>query len=233
VSRNPAARRQRLSSLSIVARNTDLMFEVERKFTLQSCDAERIRGDDSFLACGTKTIVDEYYDNRSLTLTTKDTWLRHRGENWELKVPAMVDASGITQYQEICGVAGVAEHLSVNLDSEDLFSLALDRQGFQVFAEIRTTREMFRKQGLEIVLDSTDFGYCVGEVEILVSRREDIDAAADKILKFLKVHGLTDSDICSEPAGHTKQAAGKVDTYLRTYRPDHYQALVTAGVVKQ
>jgi len=35
---------------------------------------------------GVKTIVDKYYDDGSLSLTTHDLWLRQRGSSWELKV---------------------------------------------------------------------------------------------------------------------------------------------------
>ena len=63
----------------------------------------------------------------------------------------------------------------------------------QVFANIETTREVFQKDGFELVLDSTQFDHCVGEVEKLVVRREDMEQAASDIAQFLVDHGLTNT----------------------------------------
>jgi hypothetical protein len=53
-------------------------------------------------------------------------------------------------------------------DGEMALATALERAGVSVFAEIVTTRETFRHgtnlRTFEMVLDSTDFGHCVGEV---------------------------------------------------------------------
>jgi len=56
-------------------------------------------------------------------------------------------------------------------DGEMALATALERAGVSAFAEIVTTRETFRHgtnlRTFEVVLDSTDFGHCVGEVRRL------------------------------------------------------------------
>jgi hypothetical protein len=75
---------------------------------------------------------------------------------------------------------------------------------------------------LTVDLDRTDFGYRVGEVEIVVSDRQDVDAAWQDIATFLKELIPTSNDVDQEPLG-------KLELYLMKHRLDFYRACVQGG----
>ena len=62
--------------------------EVERKFAAGDPSALRQRIEASGgRVLGEKSFNDQYWDSAQCTLTRRDTWLRRRQEQWELKVP--------------------------------------------------------------------------------------------------------------------------------------------------
>ena len=62
--------------------------EVERKFAAGDPSALRQRIEASGgRVLGEKSFNDQYWDSVQCTLTRRDTWLRRRQEQWELKVP--------------------------------------------------------------------------------------------------------------------------------------------------
>ena len=62
--------------------------EVERKFAASDPSALRQRVEaNGGLVLGEKAFNDQYWDNAQCTLTRRDTWLRRRQDQWELKVP--------------------------------------------------------------------------------------------------------------------------------------------------
>ena len=71
------------------------------------------------------------------------------------------------------------------------------------------------------VVDSQDFTYNIGEIELMVNDKSEIENAIEKIMVFTKEQNLAIAPV-----------RGKVIEYLRKMKPKHYQALVQAGVVK-
>ena len=71
------------------------------------------------------------------------------------------------------------------------------------------------------IVDFQDFIYNIGEIELLINDKSDIENAIEKIMLFAKEKNLTIAPV-----------RGKVVEYLKRIKPDHYQALVYAGVVK-
>ena len=62
--------------------------EVERKFAASDPSALRQRVEaNGGQVLGEKAFNDQYWDNAQCTLTRRDTWLRRRQDQWELKVP--------------------------------------------------------------------------------------------------------------------------------------------------
>ena len=62
--------------------------EVERKFAAGDPSALRQRVEASGgRVLGEAAFNDQYWDSAQCTLTRRDTWLRRRQEQWELKVP--------------------------------------------------------------------------------------------------------------------------------------------------
>ncbi|KAM8962136.1 thiamine-triphosphatase [Pelodytes ibericus] len=173
---------------------------------------------------------DSYFDSTDLSLTLNDVWLRKRGDNWELKHPPKRGARGLngasTLYQELTCEAEIMCRVSEELGVPCVLSLeALD---LKEFARFVTTRRRFLLPSLDgiahkvyIDLDLTDFGFAVGEVEVLVQTKEEVQSAMQKVEDVCRKLGvLSDSPV-----------AGKMSTFLQRNRPDHYQQLLAAHVL--
>uniref|UniRef100_A0A671QLY2 Thiamine-triphosphatase n=1 Tax=Sinocyclocheilus anshuiensis TaxID=1608454 RepID=A0A671QLY2_9TELE len=91
------------------------------------------------------------------------------------------------------------------------------------FAEFKTERCSYtleREAGaVRVDLDQADFGYCVGEIEVLVPEGGDMNAALQRITgTAILLH-------CE------KKVKGKMDVYLQRYRPEHYAKLLSAHIL--
>ncbi|XP_016301537.1 thiamine-triphosphatase-like isoform X1 [Sinocyclocheilus anshuiensis] len=93
------------------------------------------------------------------------------------------------------------------------------------FAEFKTERCSYmleREAGaVRVDLDQADFGYCVGEIEVLVPEGGDMNAALQRITGIAAELGLS----CE------KKIKGKMDVYLQRYRPEHYAKLLSAHIL--
>ena len=159
------------------------------------------------------TMVDWYFDlpAPNWVLAPQDYWLRYRekeqGGSWELK-RAGRHGGGTTLYEEIKGLEGFNMALSVvpSFAQDNINRIPKTFDGFTVpelpvpsalvpFARIETRRstwffpetrngscDPFR--GLSVVLDSTNFGHMVGEVEALVYDEKDISVAREKVVRY-------------------------------------------------
>jgi adenylate cyclase class IV len=200
------------------------MFEVEQKFLLSEKDLNKLVEDAEFL--GEKKFVDQYFDTAEYNLTKNDIWLRKRGESFELKIPVAESfESSTNQYQEIEGEEKIREIFAIpKIKSfvEDIFDL-----GYSCFCECQTTRKKYQKGKFIIDLDEveyadSDFKYCLAEVELLVENKDDIQKAEAEILEFAKSLNL-----------EVSRVRGKVLEYLKREKPEHYQAIKDAGVLKE
>jgi thiamine-triphosphatase len=73
-------------------------------------------------------------------------------------------------------------------------------------------------------LDTTDFGYAVGEVERLVTKASDIEAARRDLQTWLET--VLGKDALAGPP-----PVGKLEYYLQTQQPHVYNILVEEGLV--
>jgi hypothetical protein len=74
-----------------------------------------------------------------------------------------------------------------------------------------------------IDIDAVEFGeftYRIGEIELTIADPSQSEGAIARIREFAASRGLTLAPV-----------RGKIIEYLRRVKPDHYQALVAAGVV--
>ena len=100
------------------------------------------------------------------------------------------------------------------------------------FARIETHRSSWEPKdtnspytGLIVDLDRTDFGYTVGEVEMVVNSEEDVEAARQRVSQL--VHTLTaDSAVAGD-----SPAIGKLEYYLVLNRKDQYEACIRSGSI--
>ncbi|TRY55768.1 hypothetical protein DNTS_008484 [Danionella cerebrum] len=101
----------------------------------------------------------------------------------------------------------------------------LNEFGLTCFAEFRTERCSYlleKEDGpVRVDLDQADFGYCVGEMEILVPEGGDVNAALQRITSTAEQLGLSSEE----------RVKGKMDVYLERFHPEHYIKLLHAHVL--
>lgn len=147
------------------------MIEVEKKFIPTEEKLKILLTDAEFL--GKVTNHDIYYDYPDYRFLKGNIAFRKRNGNFELKIQS---ASGI--HQEIEEIEKIKNYFSTS-----------DLQGFinknLISAiEYRTVRKKYKKEGFNIDIDETDFGYQVGEIELIVETESDVKNAEEKIEKF-------------------------------------------------
>jgi len=89
------------------------------------------------------------------------------------------------------------------------------------FAIIKSNRRTFNCPPFTIDLDITDFGYSIGEVELVVNHNLEVPDATERIHSFI-------SNVLGYPVGGVR---GKVLEFLRLEKPLHYQKLVDCGLI--
>lgn len=194
------------------------MFEVEKKFSLEPGDEERLIAGTTFV--GEKIIHDVYYDVPDFSLSTKEWWLRCRDSSWELKIPQHVIGYRnhvIDQFEEVEDESEIRSRLG--LPQEGDFLTVITGLGYAPIADIRTTRRKYRLAPFTIDIDSMDYGYALAEIELMVDSAADMPEAAERIEQFARERGLAYRFIL-----------GKVLEYLRRMRPAHYRAMQDAGI---
>jgi predicted adenylyl cyclase CyaB len=198
------------------------MIEVEKKFILNDDDIDRLTTGAKFLK--EKTFTDIYYDTPTYTLTTKDIWLRSRDKKFELKIPLHhKDLDRLAdQYEELEEKEKI--RAALGLPKKGAFDDDLKKGDYSPFCTLTTTRRKFKKDEFNIDLDtvqSTDFSYNIGEIELMVDDVTEISGAINKIMAFAKEKNLIIAPV-----------RGKVLEYLKLKNQKHYQALVKAEVIK-
>ncbi|XP_066289450.1 thiamine-triphosphatase-like isoform X2 [Branchiostoma lanceolatum] len=167
------------------------VIEVERKFSFGEGSEERLRK--AGAVCKEElSFHDVYYDTEEFVLTLADHWLRRREGRWELKCPpADRDrASLVEQYVELQREADILKQLAAILNVEaGSVEEMVQRARCEPFCNFQTDRKTYTLEGgFKIDLDQTDFGFRVGEIELICQKQEDvpealcrIDALAEKL----------------------------------------------------
>lgn len=183
--------------------------EVERKF-VPGPEVEK-----SLYALGAVlikeiTFRDSYYDSPDLRITLADCWLRRREDSWELKHPPQTGARGLTgastQYTELTQedkiICKVSEVLGVPSPSN------IEGFGLNVFASFVTHRRKFQlpleessSTKVVIDLDEADFGFAVGEVEVIVQTQEEVQKALQKVEEICKKLGKNITRVLEQKYG--------------------------------
>lgn len=197
------------------------MIEVEKKFILNEQDKGRLTKDAQFL--NERVFTDIYYDTEIFSLTSKDKWLRSREGRFELKLPLHEGVERLAdQYDELEDEQKI--RTALNLPSNGNLADDLTKVRYSPFCTCKTTRRKYKKEPFIIdldVVDFQDFTYNIGEIELMVNDKSEIEGAIEKIMDFAKAQNLIIAPV-----------RGKVIEYLKRVKPNHYQALVKSGVVK-
>lgn len=141
---------------------------------------------------------DKYFDSPKFALTLRDMWLRQRQGCWELKCPTANTAQTnvalelCTRYREITDLSEIqtrVKEVVQGCEEGERSPSPQDEESWQkkcrllCFAEFATTRQSFvlEEEGVRVDLDQADFGYSVGEIEVLVPEGGDVNSALEKI----------------------------------------------------
>jgi thiamine-triphosphatase len=225
------------------------MLEVEQKFVLSDVESttsiESKLVDLGMAKNGETYMVDWYFDLDVPTLTPLDKWLRYRdvlgkGGVWQLK-KGQRHEGGVTVYEEVEGDEAVQQALDIiNWQTEMPPTTPItEYEGYQIpdlpdptcglvpFCRLETKRTCWRyphgdSSSLAVDLDVTNYGYMVGEVEIVVETKDEVQEAQHRIEEFARFL-LPSLDSEAEPA------VGKLEHYLMAHRPEFYRACVERG----
>ncbi|RVE58961.1 hypothetical protein OJAV_G00199380 [Oryzias javanicus] len=228
--------------LKIKASNVKMSVEVERKFL---CSEDMLEILEKIGVCvGQRQFHDQYFDTPGFELTLRDFWLRKRKGCWELKCPiSTINGTGelseeqslaaklCTHYKEITNLPEIQQRVKKVIkgscgDTETTPSqedeLWLSKLDLVCFAEFTTVRRSFTlEEGVQIDLDQADFGYHVGEIEVLIPEGGDVHSAQEKIRNAAQKLGLSGD----------QQVEGKMNVYLKRYHPEHYAKILSAHVL--
>lgn len=177
------------------------MIEVERKFSVPD-DFRQILPDHGFHLVKEfeETLVDDYYDTPTFDLLRRDHWLRRRNDDWELKYPVgnhQQDPNSTSPPPAVYHESSDAESIMIQLKSlrvdaiEGVTSLKdLSTNGSIVtFAHLVTRRCCYKRDEVSIVVDDTDWGFRVGEIEVVVSSKDQVPWATRRIQEVAKALG--------------------------------------------
>ncbi|KAL8894184.1 MAG: hypothetical protein Q9207_008536, partial [Kuettlingeria erythrocarpa] len=163
------------------------LLEVESKFVFKPSLVVKFQANGGSPAferlepLGTHKFTDTYFDHRDV-LSNHGIWLRQRKYNQSTTVlEAKVRVSGNfarSTFDEITDRRAIANLIRPHFPH---FNDERENFGLQILAKFMTTRQDFRADGkFGIMLDYTDFGHSVGEVELMAEDEErahrEIDA---------------------------------------------------------
>lgn len=202
------------------------MIEVEQKFLLTEDQKQKLAKDAKFLH--QQKWRDIYYDDAHFSLGLKDWWLRCRDGKWVMKVPVAGDESGrnaaeiktslATQYEEI----NEEDQLRIVLQLENNtgnFAEDLQKAGYHNVAQFETTRQKYQMGDFVIDMDLTNFGYEIGEIELMVSDKSQTAEAQEKIARLANKYGLVLAPV-----------RGKVIEFIKKNNPSHYAVLKSGNL---
>ncbi len=183
--------------------------EVEKKFKLTNETKDALISGSTDI--GEETNHDIYYDYSDFRLYKKGIKLRSRNGKFELKIKT---ADGINT--EFKTEEEIRNYFRTSSSVQDFVQKELI-----VFADYKTEREKFLKEGLNIDIDHLDFGkgyiYDLCEIELMLdknSTEEEKEMATAKVLEFARKHGM-----------EYKKLPSKLKEYLKARRPEVYNEL--------
>ncbi|KAF7511404.1 hypothetical protein GJ744_004593 [Endocarpon pusillum] len=145
-----------------------ITLEVERKFrcTVESVKLLRAnRGEPPFpalLYLGCKTFSDTYFDQHK-KLSSIGIYVRKRDGRWQAKVRQSGDYQNST-FEELAGKDEIGDLVARCTGRASAHRVDF---GLSQMAHFTTVRDKWRvNERFEVVLDSTNFGHMVGEVEL-------------------------------------------------------------------
>ncbi|XP_046550599.1 uncharacterized protein LOC124260353 isoform X2 [Haliotis rubra] len=169
--------------------------EVERKFNITAETESKIKKLGGKLL-KERSFSDIYFDNCDYCLTLSDSWLRRRENKWELKLASegMSIRDRVTQYKELTNEKEIVACLKSKFQIANKCSKVKDfikSAEMSEFATVSTTHKSYRIADCTIDLDLSDYGFQVGEIEVMASSSAQIPAAIKTIDDMARKLDLT------------------------------------------
>ncbi|RDL34382.1 Uncharacterized protein BP5553_07510 [Venustampulla echinocandica] len=168
-----------------------VLYEVEQKFAFNATLLALFRANRGtppfhrLQRLGTKKFEDVYFDSAN-KLSKNGLWVRKRNNTWEAKSGRSGNFLRTT-FHETTDVSEIKTLVNKQVSSRSCGPD--DNFGLDILCRYCTTRESFVvDEKFAVVLDETDFGHSVGEVELTArdekSAHADIDAFMEKYSWF-------------------------------------------------
>lgn len=155
----------------------------------------------SLIHHGTASLEDAYYDTANEALSNAGVWLRRRGDKWEAKIRVGGDFTN-SAFEEITDVSDISAMLGKLVPGAALDpNKGLMGGRIEEVAKLVSQRKKFLvDEKFTVVLDETDFGHVVGEVELerevsVTGGEEDVTEAKGKIQDRAQVIAEMDQEI--------------------------------------
>lgn len=207
----------------MTSRIQNIVFEVERKFSKLRVYPLTINGGNppfrSLTYQGRHCFRDVYYDKKNM-LSSAGTWVRLRNGAWQSKIRQAGDYnnSQFHESQDVVEIARQVDRIINNRKQSVPFASSAENFGLSVMADFTTHRETWKANDrFKIVLDRTDFGHVVGEVELEESVPADVDTKIygaemdEDVVKFMQTY---------QWAFDTSPAIGKLTAYFNLKREE-------------
>lgn len=153
------------------------MIEVEKKFIPTQENLKILLRDAEFL--GEVINHDIYYDYLDYRFLKGNIALRKRNGNFELKLK---QSGGV--HIEFDDIKEIENYFNV-IDLEKFI-----KEELKIVMDFKVNRKKYKKEDFNIDIDETDFGYQVGEIELMVEKEEDVKNAEEKIQEFALKNNL-------------------------------------------
>lgn len=154
------------------------MIEVEKKFIPIQENLKILLTDAEFL--GEMTNHDIYYDYPDYRFLKGNIAFRKRNGTFELKIKQSggvhIELEDVKEIESYFNVTDLEKFIDENLN------IAMD---FKVY------RKKYKKEDFNLDIDETDFGYKVGEIELMIDKEEDVKIAEEKIQEFALKNNLS------------------------------------------
>ncbi|MCC6323421.1 CYTH domain-containing protein [Candidatus Nomurabacteria bacterium] len=187
------------------------MIEVEKKFKPTEEQLKAILEGAVFL--GKVINHDIYYDYPDYRMYKKEIRLRNRNGNFELKIGD--DAvKGVAE--EIEGEENIQKYLKL----EEQLSEFIEKNLVEII-NYKTSRDKYKKDDFSIDVDSTDFGYDMVEIELMIDDKSKTKEAEERIVSFALSAGLSLSKL-----------PGKTIEYLKRMNPELYKKIFINKEIK-
>ncbi|KAK7740473.1 hypothetical protein SLS53_005315 [Cytospora paraplurivora] len=182
------------------------ILEIERKFEPTKASMQQLANNtgtppfESLVHQGTAHLEDVYYDTADELLCSAGVWLRRRGDKWEAKVRVGGDFTN-SAFEEITNVNDISKMLGKLVPGAALDSHHGPLGGrVQEVAKLVSERNTFLvDEKFTVVLDETDFGHVVGEVElereVLATGEDDATGAKGESRERAKLTADMDREI--------------------------------------